>query len=270
MSAMDLLKRKLAPVLPEAWKLIDDEAARVLRLHLAGRKLVDFQGPHGWKFAAVNTGRLDLLERGADPDVNIGVRRVQPLIEVRLPIHLSIMELDSVARGAENPELTAVVTAAEKAARVEDDAIFNGLPSAHIAGIIPSSPHAPLAMPSDPNQLPREIMRAREVLRRAGVNGPYALALGADAYEKVFAAADEGYPLAKRIEQRLVDHPIVRASAVKGGVLMSLRGGDYELVVGQDLSIGYAYHEKHQVELYLTESFTFRVLEPAAAIALPG
>jgi len=269
MSAMDLLKRKLAPVLPEAWKLIDDEAARVLRLHLAGRKLVDFQGPHGWKFAAVNTGRLDLLERGADPDVNIGVRRVQPLIEVRLPIHLSIMELDSVARGAENPELTPVVKAAEKAARVEDDAIFNGLGSAHIAGIIPSSPHAPLPMPSDPRQLPREILRAKEILRRAGINGPYALVLGADAYEKVFAAAEEGYPLAKRIEQ-LVDHPIVRASAVKGGVLLSLRGGDYELVVGQDLSIGYAFHEKHQVELYLTESFTFRILEPAAAVAISG
>lgn len=270
MSAMDLLKRKLAPVLPEAWNLIDAEAARVLRLHLAGRKLVDFQGPHGWTFAAVNTGRLDLLERGADPDVNIGVRRVQPLIEVRLPIHLSIMELDSVARGAENPELTAVVKAAEKAARVEDDAIFNGLASAHIQGIIPASPHTPLTMPADPRELPREILRAKEILRRAGINGPYALVLGTDAYEKVLAAADDGYPLAKRIEQRLVDHPIVRASAVKGGVLLSLRGGDYELVVGQDLSIGYAYHEKHQVELYLTESFTFRVLEPAAAVSLPG
>lgn len=270
MSAMDLLKRKLAPVLPDAWKLIDAEAARVLRLHLAGRKLVDYQGPHGWTYAAVNTGRLDLLDRGPDADVNIGVRRVQPLIEVRLPVRLSIMELDSVARGAENPDLTAVVQAAEKAARVEDDAIFNGLASAHIAGIIPASPHTPLPMPADPRQLPREILRAKEILRRAGVNGPYALVLGSDAYEKVFAAAEEGYPLAKRIEQQLVDHPIVRASAVKGGVLLSLRGGDYELVVGQDLSIGYAFHEKHQVELYLTESFTFRILEPAAAVALTG
>src|SRR3569832_1391774 len=127
MSAMDLLKRKLAPVLPEAWKLIDDEAARVLRLHLAGRKLVDFQGPHGWKFAAVNTGRLDLLERGADPDVNIGVRRVQPLIEVRLPIHLSIMELDSVARGAENPALPPVVLVVVLAVCVVVVVFFFGL-----------------------------------------------------------------------------------------------------------------------------------------------
>ena len=35
---MDLLKRTLAPILPEAWKAIDEEARRVLKLNLAGRK----------------------------------------------------------------------------------------------------------------------------------------------------------------------------------------------------------------------------------------
>jgi len=36
----------------------------------------------------------------------------------------------------------------------------------------------------------------------------------------------------------------------------------------QDLAIGYKTHDTHDVELYFTESFTFRVLEPAAAVAL--
>ena len=56
--------------------------------------------------------------------------------------------------------------------------------------------------------------------------------------------------------------------ALEGALLLSVRGGDFELTVGQDLSIGYAYHEKHKVELFLTESFTFRVLEPTAAVPL--
>jgi uncharacterized linocin/CFP29 family protein len=51
-------------------------------------------------------------------------------------------------------------------------------------------------------------------------------------------------------------------------VLLSVRGGDYQLTVGEDLSIGYALTDRHTVELYLTESFTFRVLEPAAAVHL--
>ena len=265
---MDLLKRSLAPVLPEAWKLIDAEAARVLKLNLAGRKFVDFQGPHGWTLAAVNTGHLAVLPEQPDPDLNIGIRQAQPLVEVRVPIVLPIMELDTVARGATDPDLGAVVKAAEKIARTEDAAIFHGLEAAGITGILPASPHAPVPIPADLAGLPRAVLTAQEKLRQAGVSGPYGLVLGAALYDQLFSLTEEGHPVAKRIEGLLVERPILRATALEGGVVLSLRGGDFELTVGQDLSVGYAYHDKHQVELYLTESFTFRVLEPAAAVRL--
>jgi uncharacterized linocin/CFP29 family protein len=263
---MDLLKRELAPILPEAWAAIDAEAGRVLRLNLAGRKLVDFQGPKGWKKAAVNTGRLELLPERGDPDINLGIRQVQRLVEVRVPIKLPILELDSVARGASNPDLGPVVKAAEKAAHVEDSAIFTGLAAAGIAGLLPASPHAPVKLPADIGQLPRAVLAAKESLRQVGISGPYALVLGRELYDQVFGTVLEGHPLARSIAP-LVDK-IVRATAFVGGVVLSLRGGDYELTVGQDLSVGYAFHDKHEVELYVTESFTFRVLEPAAAVRL--
>lgn len=264
---MDLLKRDLAPILLEAWELIDAEAARVLRLHLAGRKMVDFKGPFGWKFAAVNTGRLDLSAHGPEHDVKLGIRVVQPLVEVRIPITLSTMDLDAVARGSENPDLEAVVHAAEKIALVEDTAIFNGLARAGIKGILEASPHPALDV-GDVTELPRAIIHAKEALRTAGVSGPYVLVLGARLHDHMSAATEEGHPLASRIEQLLVDRPIVRAEAISGGAVLSLRGGDYELTVGQDLSIGYAHHTKHEVELYLAESFMFRVLESTAAVRL--
>ena len=73
---MDLLKRSHAPITPEAWKQIDAEAKRVLQINLAGRKLVDFDGPHGWQYAAVNTGRLTI---GTDDGLGVpwGVRDVE-------------------------------------------------------------------------------------------------------------------------------------------------------------------------------------------------
>ena len=264
---MDLLKRKLAPILPEAWKLIDDEARRVLELNLAGRKVVDFRGPHGWKFAAVSTGRLQIFPDQPIKDVSVGVRTVQTLIEIRTPMVLDIMELDTVTRGAENPDLDPIVQAAERIARLEDQAIFHGYPAGGIVGIIEASPHAPVRVASV-SEWPTAVVQAKEVLRAAGVGGPYALVLGPRAYDELSAASEDGYPLRKRIERSLIDGPFVWAPALTGAVLMSTRGGDFELTVGQDLSIGYAYHEKHQVELYLTESFTFRVLEPKAAIWL--
>jgi len=264
----DLLKRDLAPVTPDALAAVDAEASRVLKLNLAARRLVDFRGPYGWHLAAVNTGREDPITGGAPAEVQLSLRRAQPLVELRVPMRLALAELDAVPRGATDRRREADVARAEQAAQAEDSAIFNGLAAAGIKGIIPASPHAVKVETLDVRELPAAILAARETLRQAGISGPYALALAAPVYAQVLAAAEDGYPLAKRITQQVLDGPLVRAPAIQGGVLMSLRGGDYELHVGQDLSVGYAAHDRESVELYLTESFTFRVLESVAAVRL--
>ena len=262
---MDLLKRRHAPIAAEAWKQIDDEAKRVLQLNLAGRRLVDFDGPHGWRYAAVNTGHLTIRTDGG-LGVPWGVRGVVPLIEIRVPFELPIMELDNASRGAVL-DLPAVVGAAEKAAHAEDTAIFNGFQAGGIEGIIPSSPHPTIAIPDDYADYPSIVVDAVETLRRGGINGPYALALGPKCYAGLAQAAEDGHPIRERVEHFL-DGPMVLAPKIDGAVLLSHRGGDFQLSVGQDLSIGYAGHDKDRVHLYLTESFAFRLLERAAAVYL--
>jgi uncharacterized linocin/CFP29 family protein len=265
---MDLLKRGKAPVVSEAWAQIDEEAQRVLKLHLAGRKLVDFSGPHGWHFGGVNTGRLKHIERGPVEHVAHAIRDVRPLVELRAPITLPILELDYAGRGANDLDLDPVILAAESIARAEDDAIFHGFHDAKITGIIEASPHTPIEVRSA-QAWPSAVSAAKEVLRMAGVNGPYALALGMEAYDELTADGDDGYPLRKRLEERVEEGSLIWAPALKeGAVLLSTRGGDYEITVGQDFSIGYAAHDRTTVELYVTESFTFRVLEDKAAILL--
>ena len=104
---MNNLKRELAPLSTAAWKQIDAEATRVLKLKLAGRKLVDFDGPLGPTAAAVNTGRREPLATGPVPDVEATRRQVLPLVELRAYFELSREEMDAVERGAEDPELQA-------------------------------------------------------------------------------------------------------------------------------------------------------------------
>ncbi len=264
----DLLKREHAPITPEAWEQIDEEARRVLKLHLAGRKLVDFSGPHGWMLGGVNTGHLEVIEKGPVAGVSHAVREVQPLVEVRSPFTMKIIELDYAARGAKDLDLDPVIAVAERVARAEDTAVFHGFEEGRITGMIEASPHKPIDVKSTLDW-PQAVAAAKEVLRVAGVNGPYALALGPQAYSEISADSEDGYPIRKRIEENLVDGSLVWAPALRGGaVLLSTRGGDYELTVGQDLSIGYAVHDRENIELYLTESFTFRVLEEKAAILL--
>jgi uncharacterized linocin/CFP29 family protein len=265
---MTNLRRELAPISSEAWREIDAEASRVLKLKLAGRKLVDFDGPLGPTAAAVNTGRRESLGRAPIADIEASRRQALPLIELRSYFELSREEMDAVERGAEDPELQPLIDAATRIAFAEDTAIFHGYATGGIKGIDEASVHPILPIPDDYQEYPRCIAEATRLLRLAGVDGPYAIAMGPRYYTGLTqAVGDGGYPVLN-VVRKLVDGPLVWAPAVNGAVVVSLRGGDFELTIGTDLSIGYQSHTDTTVRLYLIETMAFRVLTPEAAVAL--
>lgn len=263
----DLLRRNLAPLTDAAWEQIDEEARRVLRTGLSGRALVDFSGPHGWTLGAVNTGRLNIDVREPIEGVKWAQRVVLPLIEVRTPFRLKQLELDYADRGADDIELGPLREAAQKTAAFEDGLIYNGFQSADIHGVTDASPHEAIPLGIDVDDVPMTVAMALETLRVAGIDGPYGLVLSSDRYHTLRQTTKTGYPL-YRVVRKMIGGPIHWSPAVDGGILLSLRGGDFELTVGQDLSIGYACHDMEDVELYFTESLAFRVLEPGAAVTL--
>lgn len=268
-SAMDDLHRALAPITGEGWKAIEDELRRALSTHQAGRRLVQVEGPAGWTLAAVGTGRVEPLngkEMLAD-QVEARVRVVQPMVELRHAFELSRDELDAIARGSLDPELEPVRSAARSLALAEDRLLFLGHPRAGIRGIAADSVHRPIVV-QDPSGWPGAIARAIDVLRDAGVAGPYALALGREAHTQLATTIEGGFPVLLHV-QRLLDGPLVWSPALEqGGLVASLRGGDGELVLGRDVSVGYERHDGGTVRLYLEESLTFRLLSAEAAVAI--
>ena len=136
---VDLLKRSLAPVTDDAWEEIDATAARLLKSQLTARRIVDFDGPHGWEFAAVNLGRLETAEEPTPQEVPWGKRLVLPLVESRVPFQIDQMELDGIARGAKDVDLDSLEDAARRVALFEESAVYNGFEAAGIEGIIPTS-----------------------------------------------------------------------------------------------------------------------------------
>jgi uncharacterized linocin/CFP29 family protein len=104
-------------------------------------------------------------------------------------------------------------------------------------------------------------------LREAGVGGPFAIALSERCYAELNEATEGGYPVLQHV-RRLVDGPLVWAPGIDGAVVLSMRGDDFELTVGQDFAIGYLSHDAERVRLYIEESFTFWLLSPQAAVPL--
>ena len=109
-----------------------------------------------------------------------------------------------------------------------------------------------MKLPSSVRGYSDAVAQAVSQLRLAGVNGPYALVLSAAAYTAASGGSDEGYPVFHHIE-RVVDGGIIWAPAIEGAFVLTTRGGDFELDIGQDISIGYLSHSPTVVELYFQE-----------------
>ena len=265
---MNNLHRELAPISAAAWSEIEEEARRTFKRHIAGRRVVDLEGPEGATLSAVGTGRLqDIAAPG--PGVSARVHGLQPVVELRVPFTVDRSAVDSVERGARDADWQPVKDAARRAALTEDRVVFDGFAEAGITGLRQGSSHQPLPLPPDARDFPEAVSRALTALRLAGVGGPYTLLLSADAYTAVSETVDHGFPILTHLS-RILDGEIIWAPAIDGAVLLSGRGGDFELHLGQDLSIGYRAHDAATVELYLQETLAFLLLTPEAVVPLAG
>jgi uncharacterized linocin/CFP29 family protein len=117
-------------------------------------------------------------------------------------------------------------------------------------------------------QYPKVVAKATDVLRRAGIDGPYGLAISPEIYAGIVETTEHGGHLLFDHLRQILGGPLVWAPGVRGGLVLSLRGGDFVLDCGQDISIGYLHHDADVVSFYLEETFSFRVVEPDSAVEL--
>jgi uncharacterized linocin/CFP29 family protein len=263
---MNNLHRELAPISDAAWSEIEDEASRTIKRYLAARRVVDVEGPGGVALSAVGTGHLRNVTAPGE-GITARQREVKPLVELRVPFELDRQQIDDVERGSEDSDWQPVKDAAKLLAFAEDRAIFDGYAAAGIGGIREGTSNPILTLPADVTAYPDAIAHALSQLRLEGVNGPYSVLFGAEAYTKLSESSDHGYPVMRHIKE-LVDGEIIWAPAISGAFVLTTRGGDFALHLGEDVSIGYLSHDEKKVRLYLEESFTFLLLTTEASVAL--
>jgi uncharacterized linocin/CFP29 family protein len=263
---MNNLHRELAPISDAAWADIEEETTRTLKRHLAGRRVVDVQSAGGISLSAVGTGHLKTIAAPGD-GIIARQRDIKALVEFRVPFELDRQQIDDVERGANDSDWQPAKDAAQKIAYAEDRAIFEGFAAAGIVGIREGTSNPRMTLPKDVREYPDAISQALSQLRLVGVNGPYSVLLGADAYTALAETSDNGYPVLEHIK-KLVKDEIIWTPAISGAFVLTTRGGDFDLHIGQDVSIGYLSHTDSSVRLYLQETLTFLLLTSEAAVAL--
>jgi uncharacterized linocin/CFP29 family protein len=264
---MNHLLRELAPISTAGWQEIEKEATRTLKTSLGARRIVDFVGPQGWGASAIGLGRSEGIASPAEGNVRARLRKVLPLVELRVPFEMSRVDLDDAERGAKDVDTDAVIAAARAIAIAEDRAVFHGYAAAGIRGICEAQASEGVAIGADYERFPATVATALNRLRDEGVDGPYAIALGEACYKGVTDTTHGGYPVLDHV-RHLIDGPLVWAPGLDGAVVLSMRGDDFQMTVGEDFSIGYLGHDNDTVRLYIEETFTFWLLSPQAAIPL--
>jgi uncharacterized linocin/CFP29 family protein len=261
---MDILKKSLAPVTDKAWKEITEQTKNLLNACLTARNFVDIDGPNGLEFGGVSTGRLVIPENQSPEGINFGIREFLPMVEVRKPFELDLWELDNIERGARDINLEPLITAVKEIAGFEEKAIYESFEPVQIKGLAQATVNKPVTIPTETNTFLKEVGNQIINLSRKAVEGPYTMVISEQEWLEIVNLS-EGYPVQVQLKEILGGKVIINSSNQKT-FLVSERGGDYELVLGQDISIGYDSHTTKSVKLFLTSSFTFRVLTPEAVV----
>ncbi|MBF4613435.1 family 1 encapsulin nanocompartment shell protein [Curtobacterium sp. VKM Ac-1376] len=264
---MNHLLRELAPFGADAWTMLDAEARDRLVPALTARRIVDFDGPHGWQRSAVDLGRTDPVTGGAGDGITARRRRVLPLCEVRATFTVRLEEMVDFSRGATDVDLAELDGAVLRLAALENRATLQGWPEGGITGAGQASTQAVQSHDGTPESFRAAVTAAVASLRDAGVAGPYALACGPVDWADIIETDDAGTPLRAQLEG-ITGGDVERTPGIDESLLVSLRGGDFSLTVGEDLALGYLDHDRDDVTLYVEESFAFRVNTPEASVLL--
>lgn len=258
-----MLYRELAPISGDVWAEIDERASEVLKSYLSARRVVNVNGPKGFKHNVITDGRLSETEE-LDNGVCYGNYKVQPLVESRVEFDMDRWELDNLQRGAKDIDYEPLEIAMRDIALFEENAIYNGLENALIEGIDKAMELKPIKFGDDPEAIMAAITEGLTELRKNYVQKPFCLVVNDEAYKRILSK-ETAYPLDERIE-KLIAGKIIFSHVVDGAYLLPLDHEDLELTIGRDFSIGYQDHTAETVKFFVTESFTFRVLDPTIIV----
>jgi uncharacterized linocin/CFP29 family protein len=256
------LGREDAPIGDETWNLLDTVMVEAAKGTLAGRRLLGISGPYGLGLKAVPLSDA----RGRKGFVTSELLPV-PLIQVDFCLgkrDIAAYERDRVAFDA-----CAVATAACAAATAEDTLVFHGAPG--IAGLLSAkgSQSVKLTPWENVGAAAEEIIGAVTALDDAGFHGPYTLGLAPGRYNLLLRRYPQGEGTELDHLRTIVTAGIHKAPVLGDGGVLLASGKQYaEIVLGQDMSVGFIGPAGENLEFSISESLVPVIHTPGAVCML--
>lgn len=264
---MDTLSRAGAPLAPEIWSAIEEAAVKAARDMLTARRFLDVEGPYGVGLTTIELGNDDYCRTPAEGEAGAVLGRALSVPMLRKSFRLSIRRLAAHLQYGQPLYLKPAEDAAEAVAAREEELIYFGQPDFGLPGLLTAQGRTEASGGdwSNVDQALNDVLAAVTRLDDAGFRGPYALILEPSLYNGLFRRYPGTDMLQLEHLRRLCTEGIYKAP-IRGGAVVDPRVG--KLIVGQDLSAGYAAQDGIHYELYLSESLVFRLDDPGAVCTI--
>lgn len=256
------LSREDAPIDAETWNLLDSTMVEAARTILAGRRILEIEGPYGLGLKAI-----PLMDcKGEEGTI---ASPVVPVNLVQKTFLMSKRDLAAYERDRLPLNLDGVATTAIACARLEDSLIFQG--AAGWPGLLTTEDAAELKLSSwnTVGKAADEIIRGVTQLDNAGFHGPYTLALSPARYNLLFRRYPQGSTTELEHIREIVTSGVVKAPILaKGGVLIASGRQFISIVLGQDMTVGFIGPVGTELEFSISESLALMIRQAGAICAL--
>lgn len=272
---MKYLPREAAPISEATWEMIEAAVIGPAKMQLAGRRLLEIQGPFG-----LGLRTLDHKERGTSAEASFGDAKARmsapettaiPLIYSDFT--LSIREIAALEERGSLLDLDAPAKAAIACSRLEDSLIFGGSKELQIDGLM-TAPRAAKVKLGDWEQLGQpmeDLIKATNALDAAGFPGPYTAALAPSLFNALYRRYEEaGLTQLEHARQLLASGLVKAPTLASGGVVLASLRHFASLVIGMDLTPAFVGPTPTGYQFVIMESIAPRITVPEAICVLTG
>lgn len=255
------LGREDAPIGPEVWDVLDKTMVEAAKSVLAGRRILHTEGPFGLGLKAIPMPDTK-SEGGLITSSFVPVNMIQKMFL------LSKRDIAASEREGLPINTSVVANAAIEAAFLEDSLIFNGSPGSPGLMNASGSKEYKLTSWDAIGRAADEIIGAVTLLDKAGLHGPYTMALAPKLYNLLLRRYPQGGTELEHL-QTIVTDGIYKAPILDhGGVLIASGVQFVSIVLGQDMAVGFIGPVAEDLEFSITESLALMIREPKAICVL--
>ena len=264
---MEFLNRVNAPFGNGVWSEIDSTLNEFLSKRLNIRGIVDFNENYDYNDDAISTKAIN--EVSNKKGLSISTREPIKMAEIKKVFSIPKSVIEDIKRGIEDYDDSSLANAANEFATVENDMILNGLKEANIQGII-SNKEVPSLDVSSTKEILSGVAQSLGVFNKNFVDGNFKLIISNNTLASLYTQFFDGISVKTKIDDILGQGNIVVNKDIgdKKALLVSQRGGDFELFSGLDVSLGFEKETKDDIELFLIQTSAFRITGPEGAVLL--